>query len=342
MMNEMGEIRLNIGSFWENFFNVESDIESINWNIRNNKGKKIIIDLPISYFDSNIFNRILDLNAIEFEATDGRRYQPKDILLTNNKLKNMTNHINNSNLSQFEKFIAIYSFVTNYKPYKLSDKKYFDIGRSPYLFLDDDYINCAGICQFLCILCRYVGINITMFADEANEHAVCYFYIQDDKYGIDGYFSTDPTNDNKSKDNLEIKYTNMIGRIIGNNDFEEFLNSNKKLSYPKDMVDISLFSKYISFLETCDFLIKSNDNPIELLYSFRDKFQSKQNSISYHVIYNAILKVLDYGLISTLNCDIDILENLLFIKEYKEKTIAGESTKNLIESFVDLSKGKRK
>ena len=37
----MEEIRLNIGSFWENSSNVESDIKSINWNIENNRGKKV-------------------------------------------------------------------------------------------------------------------------------------------------------------------------------------------------------------------------------------------------------------------------------------------------------------
>ena len=70
--------------------------------------------------------------------------------------------------------------------------------------LDDYYINCVGICQFLCILCRQVGMNITMSADEDNEHAICYFCFQDDKYGIDGYFSTDPTNDTRSEEKTNV------------------------------------------------------------------------------------------------------------------------------------------
>ena len=341
-MNKMEEIRLNIGSFWENSSNVESDIKSINWNIENNRGKKIVIDLPISYFDSNIFNRILDLNAIEFEARDGRRYKPKDILLTNNKFKNMINDINNSDLSQFEKFIAIYSFVTNYKPYRLSDEKYYDIGRSPYLFLDDDYINCVGICQFLCILCRQVGMNITMFADEDNEHAICYFCIQDDKYGIDGYFSTDPTNDTRSEEKNECNYTHMIRRILINNDFEKFLNSNRKLSYPKDMVDISLFSKYISFLKTSNSFVNNVENPVDLLYSFRDEYKTKENFIAYDIIYEAILNVSDLGYIPSLNDNKDNLKNLLFIEALKEKILTGENTNDLVESFINSKTSKRK
>ena len=62
----MDEIRLNVGSFWESTSNIESDINSINWNIEHNKDKKIIIALPISYFDSKLFERITDLDAIEF------------------------------------------------------------------------------------------------------------------------------------------------------------------------------------------------------------------------------------------------------------------------------------
>ncbi|MGM9877765.1 MAG: hypothetical protein ACI33S_03855 [Bacilli bacterium] len=340
----MEEIRLNIGGFWENISNIESDIEHINWNIENHKDKKIVIDLPITYFDQTFFDRISDPNAIEFESRDGRRFKPKDILLINNKFENMINNIKNSELSQFEKFIAIYSFVANYKPYKLSEnnEKYYDVGRSPYLFLKDDHINCVGMCQLLCILCRQVGINITMFADEEKEHAICYCFIKDNNYGIDGYFATDPTVDNINEEKIECDYTKMIGRILFNNDFEKFLNSNRQLSYPNDIVDINLFSKYISFLKTCNFFVENVDNPIDLLYSFRNEFKSKQNNISYDVIYSAILKVSQCGHISNINDNKDTIKNLLFIKEVKERTVIGESTNDLVESFIESSTSKRK
>ena len=255
----------------------------------------------------------------------------------------MINNIKNSTLSPFEKFISIYSFVTNYKSYKSGDNNYFDIGRSPYLFLNDDYINCVGICQFLCILCRQVGINITMFSDEDKEHAICYFYIKDDKYGIDGYFSTDPTNDTKSDVNLESKYHNMIKRITVNNDFEKFLNNNIQLSYPKDMVDISLFSKYISFLKTNNnFIEENNKSSIDLISSFRDKYRNKQNYISYDVVYNAIFEVENLGYIPAIKENKDMLKNLLFILEVKEKILMGESTDDLISSFASSSTNKKK
>lgn len=331
----MNEIRLNLGYFWEFTSNIESNINLINWNIEHNKNKKIIIDLPVSYFDSKIFERIINLDAIDFESKDGHRYKPNDILRENIKFENMINSIKNSTLSPFEKFISIYSFVTNYKSYKLGDNNFFDIGRSPYLFLNDDYINCVGICQFLCILCRQVGINIAMFADEENEHSICYFYIKDDKYGIDGYFSTDPTNDTKSDINSESKYHNMIRRITVNNDFEKFLNSNMQLSYPKDMVDISLFSKYISFLKTNNCFIEDNNkNSIDLINSFKGEYSSKKNCIDYDIVYNAIIEVENLGYIPSLKEDKYMLRNLLFIQELKEKMLMGESTDNLISSFT--------
>lgn len=337
----MKEIRLNIGSFWENSSNIDSDINSINWNIENNKGKKIIIDLPISYFDSSFFKNISDLNAIEFESRNGRRYKPNDILMINNKLIDMTSNINNSILSPFEKFISIYSFVVNYKFYKQGNDKYPDIGRSPYLFLNDDYINCVGICQFLCILCRQIGINITMLADELNKHAICYFYIKDEKYGIDGYFYTDPTNDTKSDINSEIKYNNMIRRITFKNDFEKFLNSNVQLFYPRDIVDISLFSKYILFLKTNNSFIESSEKSIDLLYRFREEYRTKQNYISYDIIYDAISQVESLGYIPSIKGSKDDLKNLLFIQEVEEKALMGESTEDLISYFVNSTINKK-
>ena len=111
----MNEIRLNVGSFWESITNIQSDIEHINWNIKNNKGKKIVIDLPITYLDEMFFDMISDSSVIEFESKDGRRFRVEDIILVNNKLKSISRKINNADLSQFEKFIAIYSFVVNYK-----------------------------------------------------------------------------------------------------------------------------------------------------------------------------------------------------------------------------------
>lgn len=339
----MNEIRLNLEYFWESNSNIESNINSINWNIEHNRDKKIILELPVSYFNSKIFEKIVDLDAIEFESRDGHRYKPNDILRENIKFENMINNIKNSTLSLFEKFISIYSFVTNYKPYKLGDNNFFDIGRSPYLFLNDDYINCVGICQFLCILCRQVGINIAMLADEENEHAICYFYIKDDKYGIDGYFSTDPTNDTKSDVNSESKYHNMIRRITVNNDFEKFLNSNTQLSYPKDIVNISLFSKYISFLKiNNNFIEDNNKSLIDLINSFRDEYCNKTNYIDYDIIYNAIIEVENLGYIPSLKEDKDMLKNLLFIQEVKEKILMGESTNNLISSFASSSISKKK
>ncbi len=255
----------------------------------------------------------------------------------------MINNIKNSTLSPFEKFISIYSFVTNYKSYKSGDNNYFDIGRSPYLFLNDDYINCVGICQFLCILCRQVGFNIVMLADEENEHVICYFYVKDDKYGIDGYFSTDPTNDTKCDDNLESKYHNMINRITVNNDFEKFLNSNIQLSYPKDMVDINLFFKYISFLKTNNnFIEDNNKNSLDLINSFRDKYCKKINYIDYDIVYNAIIEVESLGYIPPLKEDKEMLKNLLFIQEVKDKMLMREPTDDLISSFANFSISKKK
>jgi len=339
---KVDEIRLNVGSFWEHKSNIDSDIEQINWNIENNRNKKVIINLPITYFDEKLFAKINNLDAVEFESQDGRRFRPKDIILTNKKLNNILYKINDENLSPFEKFIVIYSFVVNFKAYKLGNEKYFDVGRSPYLFLDDEYINCVGMCQFLCILCRKAGINITMLANEEKGHAVCYCYIKDDKYSIDGHFCSDPTDDNVNEESPNCNYTHMIGHILFNNNFERFLNSNQRLSYPNDIIEINLFAKYVSFLKTYDFSVENIDNSIDFLYSFRDEYKSKQNGVAYNIIYSTILRLSQGGYIPSVNDNKDIMLSLLFIKEFKEKSILGKSTASMFESFINLSEEDKK
>lgn len=332
----MKEIRLNSMLMWENE-NIEATIGEINFAINyaikeNYKNTKIVLNLPLSYFDETLFDSIIDSDAIEFESKDGRRFNKEDIILVNNKFKKFLSGIDNSKLSQFEKFIIIYSIVINYKPYKDGNEKYLDIGRSPYLFLEDDYINCFGICQFLCILCRKAGINIGMFKDIKTNHAVCYYYIKDNKYGIDGYFMTDPTHD-IINDKKECNYSSMLKCIIFNNDFESFLNSDRQLFLFQDDEDISLFSECVSLLKPDDYFVA---NRIEMLYSFREQFRKKENFVSYDVIYSCIQNVSQYGYNLGVYDEI-MLKNALFLNNLKEKKQCGESTDELIKSFIESS-----
>ena len=336
----MNEIRLNISSMWDTKANVKADISSINWHIANNENKKIIVNLPFSYIDSNILKEITNLDKVEFETTDGRRLTPKKILTTNERLKNMISDIKNSMLSPFEKFITVYSSVTNYKPYKEGNPQYPDIGRSLYLLIDDEYINCVGICQLLCILCRFIGINITMLADEIDKHAICYYYIKDDKYKIDGYFSCDPTIDTKNDKSTSSQFHNILRRITTRNNFEKFLNSNTKLSYPTDLFDISLFAKYISFLQTSNFVVEDNKNELSLISSFREDYQKKQCDINFDIIGTAINQVESFGLIPPVK-EKDLLEEILFIQQVKDKTLMMEPTDDLISYFVNSSTSKK-
>ena len=60
------------------------------------------------------------------------------------------------------------------------------------------------------------------------------------------------------------------------------------------------------------------------------------------IIYNAIIEVENLGYIPSLKEDKDMLKNLLFIQEVKEKILMGESTNNLISSFASSSISKKK
>ena len=88
--------------------------------------------------------------------------------------------------------------------------------------------------------------------------------------------------------------------------------------------------------------VNNVENPVDLLYSFRDEYKTKENSIAYDIIYDAILSVSDFGYIPSLNDDKDNLKNLLFIETLKEKISAGENVNDLVESFINSTTSKRK
>ena len=122
------------------------------------------------------------------------------------------------NLTPFERYISAYNVVKQYKQYKENqiDKS---ASRNLYAILENEYMVCVGYANMLEDLLnksgiknihRNVGVDTSYDRFNENEtvvskhdsHAREYVYIKDPKYGIDGFYITDPTWDNDLKNDL--------------------------------------------------------------------------------------------------------------------------------------------
>lgn len=130
------------------------------------------------------------------------------------KLEKLVKPIRDSNLSPLEKYLAVYNIAKQFKPYNENEK---DLDKSRYLryILDDnnEYIVCVGFAKILEELMNRVGIpnkNLSIGIDVSYDngftmeeknlditgHARNIIKLDDDKYGIHGYYVVDSTWDN--------------------------------------------------------------------------------------------------------------------------------------------------
>lgn len=133
--------------------------------------------------------------------------------------------INNSSLSPYEKYIAVYNIVKSFKDYRFYldneqfDQKISDQSRNPYLVFINKYIVCAGYTSLLQMFLKKVNIPshdwtlnmseesicVNLNNEEKNSlHARLYINIVDSKYGINGYYMCDPTFDNVDKEKSDL------------------------------------------------------------------------------------------------------------------------------------------
>ena len=182
------------------------------------------------------------------------------------------------NLSPLEKYIYAYNITKKFKVYKENDYHRSE-ARDLYSILINEYMVCVGYRNLLGDLLNKLGIpNIDLSVsvdtsydkvknDEVdvndiipvnkNGHARKYVYINDTKYGIDGYYVSDPTWDNSiSNDNYihmlmtdsEIsgssRYTWSSGMdMFGSKDMNEYYDIVRNVFKHKDYSDFIFFIK---------------------------------------------------------------------------------------------------
>ena len=248
------------------------------------------------------------------------------------------------NLTPFERYISAYNVVKQYKQYKENQIDKF-ASRNLYAILENEYMVCVGYANMLEDLLNKSGIKnihrnvgVDTSYDRFNEnktvvskhdsHAREYVYIKDLKYGIDGFYITDPTWDNDLKNDLynhllltaeeetDSRRYNFINSSINNsslellniNSLEEFyqkvnfyLDRNSKSTLKDILIDLVEHLKKLSpeFIETLkkhypemekSFMNWPNEK--EILYEIGEYLLTKVNKpVSGQTIMSAVSEV---------------------------------------------------
>lgn len=215
------------------------------------------------------------------------------------------------NLSPFEKYIYAYNKTKQFKEYK-ENKEDLNASRKLYSILENKFMVCVGFSEMFGDLLNKLGIantDLSVTVDtsyddvsrgkEAVEgvervteqagHARRYVHINDDKYGIDGFYIADPTWDNDlendcynhlvvtSKEAADAKrylWINKIGseELLNIESIEEFYH---KINFLLDR-NILFYNRNLN--ETIKDFIKYQITPLDPFYI--EKLKNKYSFIS--------------------------------------------------------------
>ena len=165
--------------------------------------KTMYINYNTSLISDNInyFKTIKDKKDIYF-SFDGEKLLSLDQIIKDDEfLDYCVQNIKNSDMSPFEKYLAIYDIVKNFKKYnKRPDDRALQESRNLYMILNNNYMVCAGYARLLETLLKRIGIDATFLISPTNrddmQHAIVALKIKDEKYNLDGVYLSDPTDDN--------------------------------------------------------------------------------------------------------------------------------------------------
>lgn len=217
-------------------------------------------------------------------VNDGGHYTYSAYLNEERRLYSLIEHIRESDKSPLEKYLAVYDIAKKFKPYKENED---DRKQARYLryILDNEYLVCVGFAKLLQTLLEKVDISSTDYSISIDSsykdgfdisetpvnltgHARLLVNIVDPKYGIDGYYISDPTWDNKidkdyynhallpmdsMQENKEMMTLTPIDYIFDVHDFKEYcdkVNVYFRHLYDKRRPDISRESEK-EVIENC-------------------------------------------------------------------------------------------
>lgn len=278
--------------------------------INNNRlisNKRIIIDESIELNDFNKINTLLkQFSGLEdniFVKLEYNTYDPVSLngcLKTMNIIKEITDRINNYDLSQLEKIMYVYDLVKSKKQNKENQTESPGASRDLTSVLNGDKITNEGYCNLFSAVLNSLGIETKIDklrdVDNKRNHTRIAINIDDEKYNVKGLYFFDPTNDS-----VKTKYDNLYN-------YSSFARTKNQIDSKKMIYDFE--HKY-----------KDAPTSLKLLMQSIDKNKDK----------NLFRKMDEYNWITKL-CTFTNSENIN-IKQMNDETI-----KNLNKLFSKINR----
>ena len=212
--------------------NIE-DIDRVIKTVNDLQLKKITI-VPL-VFSEKIFvgnlEKLIELKNKDIEVNfqyeeSGRIISIDEVIEDEKFLNNIVREIEAKDFSPLEKLIAVYDIDKGLKPYNLgvdkNGQEKYASSRGIYEILHDKDIVCVGFANFLENLCYRLNLNVVhypLMGVYIDGHEILYAHIVDEKYGINGYYTLDPTLEHGGK----IEIPNEFPFEIAKSQYESFM-----------------------------------------------------------------------------------------------------------------------
>ena len=148
--------------------------------------------------------------SLYFDGGYKDTYTLEEIIKADNILDEFINKLKSSGLSPFEKYLAIYRYLSK-KHYKAEEEikgeelylQNLHLSRDVVSVVNTDYIVCAGYAELMRYFCINVGIEcfsqqLAVYGGEHPLHENNLVYLVDEKYGVKGLYYSDACWDSAS------------------------------------------------------------------------------------------------------------------------------------------------
>lgn len=284
---------------------------------------RIYVENRELFKQSKALEHVNNINLIIY--TDSNEYTKEEYLEEEIKLDSLVESIKHSNLSPYEKYLAVYNIVKQFKEY-LENVKEPHKSRDIKEILNNDYMVCVGYANLLTILLDKVGIPCISISavveDKYNTplhirpeerptilcgHERNLIKIDDDKYNIHGIYIADATFDN----NMNVDLYNNVSITY---DKLKQSDSLEKIRFDDYIFDAHNFNEFKEKVNFClNYEIKSKH--IKYLQTSNKTYQEKVTS-AYKYIYQRTLRLL-YKLDKQKWTEFTDKYNELLSKEYE-------------------------
>lgn len=244
------------------------------FNVLQSHNKNYNIKIRIKNRELLMQNGLLNFSNINLTIfNDLYDYKKEELLNEEELLNKLVKPIKEANLSPYEKYLAVYNIVKQFKPYKENNENKEESRYLRYI-LNNDYMVCVGYSRLLETLLDKVGIPsyaISVMVDTSYDegftledkptdlagHRRNVVKIDDDKYGIHGIFIADATWDNdmnldlynnsamtfdRKKEARRLEGFTSVDFLLDFHNFDEF--SQKINFYLKRMIEKSSKDNY--------------------------------------------------------------------------------------------------